>query len=212
MHKTALAFFALLTLLGLSPVAQADSYPQPSIYPVSWQLDFTHGMPTRIVVDVPGQGPLPFYYMTYTVTNLTGQERMFFPNFILVSKTGKTCQSDDHIPAGVFSAIKKRQNNPALQSANDIAGNLRQGEDQAKDGVAIWPEPDPRMGAFSIYVGGLSGEFVILKDAKGKSVENAKGQPIILRKTLQLNYLIQGDEIYPGEDEIHKGAQRWVMR
>jgi hypothetical protein len=206
------AFFFFLALLGLTLFAQADTYPQPSIYPVSWQFDFTHGTPTRIVVDIPGKGPLAYYYLTYTVTNRTDQERMFFPNFVMVSKVGKAYQSDDHIPPGVFSAIKRQVNNPALESANDIAGRLRQGDDQAKDGVAIWPEPDPRMGAFSIFVGGLSGEFVILKDAKGKPVEDAKGQAIILRKTLQLNYLIQGDEIYPGEDEIHKGAERWVMR
>ncbi len=209
MRKLACFLFAIVCLPVL---ARAQSYPTPSIYPVSWQFDFTHGLPQRIVVQVPGKGPLPFYYMTYTVTNLTGQERLYFPNFVMVSRQGKSIRSDDHIPAGVFEAIKKREGNPALESANQIAGALRQGEDQAKDGVAIWPEPDPRMGAFSIYVGGLSGEFVILKDAKGKPLQDEKGNPIILRKTLQLNYLIQGDEIYPGEDQVNKVAERWVMR
>ena len=31
---------------------------------------------------------------------------------------------------------------------------------QARDSVAVWEEPDPDMGTFRIFVGGLSGEFV----------------------------------------------------
>lgn len=202
----------LIGILGLTGVVQADNYPQPSPYPVSWQLDFKHSLPKRIVVHVPGKGALPFYYMTYTVTNRTGQERLFLPRFVMVTKDGKSVRSDMNIPAGVFEAIKEDERNPSLKSNSQIAGALRQGEDQAQDGVAIWPEPSARMGAFSIYVGGLSGEFVILKDAKGNPVKDDKGNPIILRKTLQLNYIIPGDEIYPGEDKINQNPQRWVMR
>jgi hypothetical protein len=35
---------------------------------------------------------------------------------------------------------------------------------------------------------------------------------VILRKTLQLNYWIKGDEVYPGEDEVNQTAEVWVMR
>jgi hypothetical protein len=35
---------------------------------------------------------------------------------------------------------------------------------------------------------------------------------IILRKTLQLNFFIRGDEVYPGEDEVNKGSETWIMR
>lgn len=204
-----LCFAAALLWTAL---AQAATFPTPSIYPVSWQLDFTHSQPKRIVVNVPGHGPLPYYYMTYTVTNNTGQEQTFFPIFTMVSREGKTVQSDNQIPPGVFEEIKGREKLPDLLSASQIAGELLQGDDQAKTGVAIWPEPDPRMGAFSIYVGGLSGEFVVLKDDQGNEMKDAKGNPIILRKTLQLNYLIQGDEIYPGEDKINQLPEKWVMR
>jgi len=49
--------------------ARAD-YPKPSPYPISWELNFEHSKPKRIVVDVPGQSaPKAYWYMTYTVTN-----------------------------------------------------------------------------------------------------------------------------------------------
>jgi len=58
---------------------------------------------------------------------------------------------------------------------------------------------------------GLSGETSTVKGVDGKDV--------ILRKTLQLTYSVNGDEAYPGEDAIREGEGRigrnpkaWVMR
>jgi hypothetical protein len=61
-------------------------------------------------------------------------------------------------------------------------------------------------------VEGLSGEYAFLKDAKDQPIKDDKGQPIIVRKTLQLNYLIRGDEVYPGEDAVNENSEVWVMR
>ena len=35
---------------------------------------------------------------------------------------------------------------------------------------------------------------------------------VILRKTLQLNYVVYGDELYLGLDETNVLPQQWVMR
>ena len=65
---------------------------------------------------------------------------------------------------------------------------------------------------------GLYGLFE-LEDDDGKQLKNKKGEPIILRKTLQLTYHTNGDEVYPGEDVVGEGEGRigknpkvWVMR
>jgi hypothetical protein len=142
--------------------------------------------------------------MTYTVTNNTDHEQLFLPEFDLVTEDGKVVRNDTNIPAAVFQAIKKREGMRFLQPAAQIGGELRIGDDQAKDGVAIWPEPSPRMGKFQIFVSGLSGETATVKGPDGKD--------IILRKTLELNYLIRGDDVYPGEDDVNEEPQRWVMR
>jgi hypothetical protein len=202
---------AAIFAFAFSQFAAAD-YPKPSPYPIAWQLKFENGTPTRVVVDVPGRGNVAYWYMTYTVTNNTDEERTFLPFFEMMTNDGKVYRSDKNVPKAAFDAVKQREKKPLLEAWTTIGGELRLGEDQAKDGVAIWEEPTLRMGKFSIFVGGLSGETVTLKDDKGQPMKDKDGNPVILRKTLQLNYHIRGDDVYPGEDEVNVNKSDWVMR
>ncbi|MDB5173541.1 MAG: hypothetical protein JWN51_2314 [Phycisphaerales bacterium] len=206
-------------LLLVAGQARAKKYPEPSILPPdqqtprTWQLKFRHGVPKRIAVAVAGQKtPTAYWYITYTVVNESGEEQTFLPQFEMVTQDGKIHRSDQNIALEVFQAIKKREANEMLKSATDISGRLHQGEDQAQDGVAIWEEPMARMGSFSIYVGGLSGEFAEMKTDDGKPMLDAEKKPVILRKTLELNYIIWGDEVKPEKDDVHDRAERWIMR
>ena len=207
--------FVLCTAFAVCAVvstARAE-YPKPSPYPISWELDFDHSKPKRIVVDVPGQSaPKAYWYMTYTVTNKTDKEQTFLPIFQLVTKEGQVIRSDKDIPSKVFEAIKGRERIKFLEPYTKAAGELRIGDDQAKDSVAIWEEPEAKMGTFTIYIGGLSGESVFLKDDKGQEVKDPDGKPVILRKTLQLTYQIPGDEVRPGDDPVNEKDKTWVMR
>jgi hypothetical protein len=201
--KLSLFLAAALTLFLAS--ATSAAFPKPSIYPISWELKFTHATPKRIVVNVPGESvPQAFWYMTYTVENDGKEERMFLPDFQIALQDGRTIRSDNNISPVVFEAIKHQANDPLLQPYLKIAGLLRVGEDEAKDGVAIWREPMPRLEHFSIFVQGLSGEAV--------TVQGPKDKPVILRKTLQLNYIYRGDEFYPGLTQVDQDSQDWVMR
>jgi hypothetical protein len=219
----ALAALATVTIINGSsvspavaqqkPTEPAGTFPRPSVYPKSWELKFEHGTPQRIVVDLgDGQSPRAFWYLTYTVTNTGNVELPFFPVLELMSKDGQIARSDDKVPPQVFNRIKAREKNNFLESQYAIGGELRIGPDQAREGVAIWPEISAEMGNFSIFVSGLSGEYTFLKDATGAEVKTTDDKPVILRKTLQLNYLIRGDEVYPGEDVVNENAEEWVMR
>ncbi|MGH7213260.1 MAG: hypothetical protein ACREIT_00545 [Tepidisphaeraceae bacterium] len=211
----------LACVLSLSASALAK-YPEPSPYPISWELSFENRAPQRIVVHPPGSDtPQAYWYMTYTVTNNTDQDQTFIPLFELLTEDGQVIRSDDNIPFTVFEAIKTRERNKYLEPSYNVSGRIRIGEDGAKEGVAIWREPGPEMGRFSIFVNNLNGEAVIYK--KGEEgftrVTNAEqlvGQDMkdvtLLRKTLQLNYFVRGDEVYPGEDEVNENASQWVMR
>ena len=210
-------FSLILPLLLTSAIAHAAEapatsaaggvapYPKPSLYPKAWELDFRHGKPQRIVVQ-PANSAIPkaYWYMTYTVTNNTDKEQLFLPSFELVTQEGRVVRSDIHIPQSVFNAIKQREGARFLEPWAMIGGELRLGPDQAKDGVAIWPEPALEMGTFSIFASGLSGETSTVKGPDNKDV--------ILRKTLKLNYLVRGDDVYPGEDEVNENPESWVMR
>ena len=195
----------------------SDAFPQPSPYPVSWDLKFEYQTPKRIVVrTAPGRQPEAFWYMTFTVANLSREEHNFLPRFEMLTNDGEVIRSDKDIPLVVLETIRIKEHNARIEGLNDMAGILRVGEDQAKDGVAIWREPNPKMGRFSIFATGLSGEAVILKDDKGNAVERTnpegKKEPVVLWKTLEIDYLMPGDEKNPGNDVIELVEQKWIMR
>lgn len=196
----------------LTPPA-AQAFPVPSIYPTSWELDFTHAMPKRIVVEIPGD-PVPkaFWYITYNVVNHTDREQMFLPVFEMMLRDGNVIRSDDNIPQKVFDSIKTRERIKYLEPFPQVTGVLRIGDDEAKDGVAIWPEVDRRMDKFSIFVQGLSGEVTELKDDQGKTETDSDGKAIILRKTLRLDYQIRSDGMYEPGQGVTEAGHDWIMR
>ena len=211
-----------------SAVAAPD-FPVPSSYPISWQLDFTHSKPKRIAVDVPGEAtPRAYWYMTYTVTNNGDREQRFYPTLDLVTADGQVHPTDQHVSQRVYDQIKGAERNPRLETFLTINGPVRLGPAEARDGVAVWPETQLRMDHFQVYVSGLSGEAVTLKKGEGGKLVKATTPDLVadakavaagtpstlttLRKTLQLNYFIRGDDVYPGEDEVNVDPEDYVMR
>jgi hypothetical protein len=192
------------------------AYPVPHVYARTWELKFEHGKPQRIVVNSRA-----YWYLTYMVTNKGDREQQWLPTFEMLTDRGEVIQSDKDVAPGVFDAIKKQEKKELLEPAAKIAGTLRTGAAEAREGVAIWPEPHPEMGRFSIFISGLSGEVRQFKKVDGALVELKEGADfkdvkpedlVILRKTLQLNYIIHGDEVYPGEDVVNENPSAWVMR
>jgi hypothetical protein len=193
----------VLPVVACVTVASAEP-ATPSPAPVAWELSFTHGKPTRIVVSLPGAStPRAYWYVAYCVTNNSGKEQMFLPYFQLVSSSGTLTRADNQLSPGVVDAIKKQEGNRFIQSTIFSSGEIRLGETEAHYGVAVWPEPEGRMGRFSVLVGGLSGEF--------KKVAGPENTEVILRKTLELTYTIPGDEVYRGEDSVKAGGSQWIM-
>lgn len=203
----------------------ADRFPEPSLYPVSWEFKFRHGTPKRVIVRVPGdERPMAYWYLTYTVMNLGDKAQTFEPDIEMVADDSKTYHADRAIPLEVFDEIKKHEGNSLLVSSRKVSGVLNAGEEQARDGVAIWPEPVLRMGTFSIFVAGLSGEMLTLKKVGDKFVpvdpkkaaeelKDVKEEDrLVLRKQLQLTYKVYGDDIQPGNDPIEKKTEKWILR
>jgi hypothetical protein len=202
----------------------AGDFPEPSPYPVSWELKFSSQPPKRIVVTVPGQAPQAYWYVTYRVTNETGQEQLFLPLFEMLTNDGKMIRSDKAISGRVFDAIKEREGSQFLERRSKVEGTLRQGESQAKDSVAIWKEPMDEMGQFSIFVTGLNGEAATFKMEAGKLVkldptkiteqtkDVPKDQLFTMRKTLKLDYVVYGDEKYADRDEVVAKGKSWIMK
>ena len=208
----ALAVSATLAFAGAGYFSVAEAFPKPSVYPIAWELDFKYETPKRIVVEAPGSRlPKAYWYMTYVATNNTAKEQLFLPKFEMVTKDGRVFRSDREASPSVYAAIARRERGRPLQPTLKLQGQILVGEDQAKYGVAIWEEPSPEPGNFSIFVGGLSGENVTLNGSDGKPLTDKDGNPIVLRKTRQLDFTVRGDELYAG-DPIEKTGDSWVMR
>ena len=206
----------LCAAAGLASVLPLESaalaYPKPSLYPISWEIDFKCETPKRIVVETPGsRDPKAYWYMTYVATNNTREEQIFLPTFEMVTKDGRILPANPAISPAVFAAIARRERSRPLQPALKLQGQILVGEDQAKYGVAIWEEPTPEPGTFSLFVGGLSGETTPVTDDSGKPLTGTDGQQLTLRKTKQLDFTVRGDELY-GNDPIVKDGESWVMR
>jgi hypothetical protein len=197
-----------------------SAFPKPSSYPISWQLKFEHAIPRRIVVTTPGtKNAVAYWYMTFTVTNPTDEDQQFLPVVEMLTNDGTLIRSDKDVPSVVFDAIKKRERKGSLEPMEKITGRLRIGEDQARDGVAIWAEPMKRMGTFHIFVGGLSGESAFVKDGEEITIKDwtkvsaeERKKLTALQKTLDITYQIAGDEIKPEEDAVINKGEEWEMR
>jgi len=218
--------------------------PEPSPAPVTWELKFDPTPPMRISVDL-GKGPQTFWYMLYTVTNNTGQDIDFHPEIVRVNEieTEATAEQAASQPAaaptitvdpaivGVHPAVFKKiqeahkRTHPFLKQPVDAIGKLLQGQDNALTSVAVFPDLDPRVSKFTIYVTGLSGEQITKPNPRydpkkadgdarkpdGKS-GSADARFFVLRKTLAMPYTLPGDVKTRRTAEPKLGKMGWVMR
>ncbi len=198
--------------------------PKPSEFPVSWQLDIDYQAPRPIMVTVPGQNkPQLFWYMTYTATNNTNEEQMFVPSFVLYTDTGEILPAGRNVPVAAVQAVRKLHRNPLLQEVSAVTGTILRGEDNAKDGVAIWPDFDPTAGKVDIFIGGLSGEVGIVKLPEGTTIKvtepdgfghetTVDKDQIIVSKTLRLRYAIPGEAKARLNTPASFVEKEWLMR
>ncbi len=228
----------------LTVVTATLAQPEPSPAPVTWELKFDPTPPMRISVDL-GKGPQTFWYMLYTVTNNTGQDIDFHPEIVRVNEieTEATAEQAASQPAaaptitvdpaivGVHPAVFKKiqethkRTHPFLKQPVDAIGKLLQGQDNALTSVAVFPDLDPRVSKFTIYVTGLSGEQTTKPnprydpkkaggDAKKPDEKSgaAEARFFVLRKTLAIPYTLPGDAKTRRTAEPKLGKMGWVMR
>ena len=188
----------------------------------SWQLNIDYHTPEPLVMKVPGEAkPQLFWYFRYTVTNRTGKERSFNPNIVLFTNTGEILQAGDGVSPVVFEKIRSIMNNPLLRDQWSIGGKMLQGQDNARDGVAIFRNFDPKATSFNIFLAGLSGETTSIQlptpievteegpDGKERKVKKTK---VFLTKTLRLNYGIGTEAAQRPRAKVRLVEQDWVMR
>jgi hypothetical protein len=139
-----------------------------------WTFDFRFENPEPIVVDVPGSGKQLYWYLVYTVTNRTGAEHYFVPAFTLYA-SNTSLQRAGVYPT-VFDAIRKQRKIRFLENAVQMIGKVLPGEDNARTGVAIFGPMPRETEDFTIFVEGLSGQY-IEQPAAGTAPAPAPAKP-----------------------------------
>lgn len=219
----------LAALVAPAAAAGAGSAPVPLEVPAVWQLEIDTELLQPIDVQLPGDShTTTFWYLRYTVVNRQRDaktqrptEQLYIPDFALYTDSGELLRAGRKAPAAVFMAIKKKHNNPHLKDMVSITGKLLFGEDNGKDGVAIWPDFDKKSGKVKVFIGGLSGEQITIplpkpvkvkktdKDGKTTIVETDK---LRLTKTLELTFTLIGDPKARKYTRSVLTRKRWVMR
>jgi hypothetical protein len=179
-----------------APATRTRARSAASAYPgyvrsMDWELDFRPG-PLRLYTDANGEA---YWYFTYKVVNRTGKERMWAPRFEFFSDKGEIKASGRSVPTEVTRAVLDLLKNPLLEDQNQIIGELRIGEENAKDGVVIWPAKDLAVTEFTIFVTGASGKIRKVPDPR-------TGNPLVERWTLRFNYLVPGDPVARGSTPV----------
>ena len=218
-YKLAVVVLAMLTVATLRPLPAA---PQPSDARIAWEIDIDYKPPQPIMVKIPGRSkPQLFWYIPYTVTNRSGKDRLFVPEIVLYTNTGQVLRAGEGVNTVVYQTIKRLHNNPLLYDMVGITGKLLQGEDNARDGVAIFRDFDPKGASFEIFFGGLSGEIALTRLPRpimvkeigpgGKQIMVEK-DTITLVKTLKLKYTLGTEARDRPNAKVRLLRKGWVMR
>jgi len=208
-----------IALLGLAKSAASaqdaasetpGTYAEPSIINPTWAFDLAINNPQPIAVP-DAQGRMVWYwYLPYQVVNNTREDRLFIPEVTVLDNHGRIVTAGRRIPQNVYPAIAERLGNPLLESPDDVLGRLLQGEDFAKDSVAIWSASQRDVDEFTVFFAGADGETKPLISPRtgqpvlqaavdpitGEAVIDADGnpvmQPVMVRRTRTFTYATPG--------------------
>lgn len=226
-----------LFALATSPTTHAQratddpgSFPTPAVANADWTLEFDAGPPTAIAVDDAFGNSRWYWYLPYTITNVSGADQRFIPEVTILTDTGNILQAGKDVPSRAFVQIAAELRNPLLESPQSVVGTIRQGVDFAKDSVFIWPVPSEDVDQFTVFVAGLSGETAVLTKPStgeplmepaldietGQPLLDAQGnpvmRPVIARRTTALTYATPGTPDSPQQRPVTLLDTAQVMR
>lgn len=207
--------FILAGILALAWTAIAPAAPKPAVIPIpgTWQLDLElHGNPLPVEVTMPGdEKPTRFWYLLYTVTNNTGNDITFYPQFELISDNLRLIDGNRGLLKPIYAAVRDLYATtiPLLEPYSMVAGKILQGQDNARDSLAIFPEFDPNATTVRIFFSGLSNEVVQINHPVDIDKNTNQPKKVLLKKTLVLEYQVSGP---PGQRSLLYRNRYWIMR
>lgn len=204
-HRIGLITAAVVVLAAAFMAFIAVAAPLPDPVPRKWEFRFEPG-PLRVaVLETPEEGRKPFYYMTYYVENNTGADRYFAPRFELATDEGELLRSGRDVPREAVEQLLGMLRNSFLLDEIRVQGPLLQGDENAREGLIVWPCNNLSIDEVTVFAAGFSGENVIVRRPDN-------GDTVLLRKTKMLRHGVPGDLDANSDDPIERLLERWIMR
>ena len=193
---------AVAALAVMAAAGSALAYPKPSTTPPRWELEFEPGA-LRVYVDEASEQV--YWYFTYMLTNRTGRERTWAPSFTLYTDAGEILAAGRGVPTRVTDDLHELLGNRFLENQNEIIGEIFHGRDHAREGLVIWRAGNLRVNELSMFIAGISSDTARIEHP-------VTGQDLVLRKTVQRDYLVPGDLLPHGSKPVELVTEHWVMR
>ena len=204
-----LVYAVIVVLAAVAAIGSAA--PEPAIVPGSdiWTVEVVFEHPSQITI--PGaanESPRMFWYTILNLTNRSRQDVEFYPKCDLMTDSFQIIPAGRDTPPEVFERIKNRHQSkyPFLESLEETDPGILQGVDNAKDIAIIWPDFDPTAKGFKLFFSGLSNETAVVKHPI------IKDKDVYLRKTLELDYILESDPALRSSVKLNYKDKRWVMR
>ena len=203
--KICIIAFLLSAALPLQSTALA--HPKPKAVPERPEVNF-QPCPLRIFRS-PTTGRW-FWYMTYDISNYTGEDRIWAPTFTLYTDRGEVLESGRGVKREQVLELPDYVGDDMLELQHEIIGELYQGEGNTRSGLVVWKANRTDVNELSLFVAGISSETTIVEHP-------LTGEKNTLQKTLMREYLIPGDATALGDAPIglHTDldrSPRWIYR
>ena len=198
----ALALSAVAVGLLAPSAAAQDSSDSVQLTNPKKELMFT-ASELRLFKD-PDSGK-HYWYMTYEVVNKTGAEIRFSPRIELVVDDGVVLGQGEGVSSGVIQKLKKHLGDALLEDHFEILGEVLPGKENAKSGLVVFRADSLEPTELFVMVHGLS------KETK-KEPHPKTGEPVVLRKTAEISYLVPVNPKPRGSTTYPIMSQRWIFR
>lgn len=172
-----------------------------------WELDFRPGELRHFVDPVDGKA---YWYFTYRVVNRTGAERMWAPKFEFYGDRGQLLDAGKGVPTRVTKVLLDKAGTEFTQDQYQILGPILVGEENAKDGLVVFPSLDPEITEITMFVGGVSSKIRREPDA-------VTGEPQTQRRVLRIEFHVPGEAAKrptkpanpaSSDDRVKQGAEK----
>ena len=181
--------------------------PSPKAVPARPELSFTPGDLRIFRSNEDGRW---YWYFTYGVENNTGIDQIWIPDMVLYTDQGEILKAGQGVSSLVTDEIVEYIGDPLLEPQYAIIGDLKQGRGNAKNGLSVWPARQMEVNELALFVAGMSSETLEVEHPLTKA-------PVVLKKTLTLEYLIPGAANTRGDRpvELHPDSPQrevWIFR